>query len=158
MRPLPQVSSLGDTVWIPGDVIINSGVALDLVGSTTANALNFGQKNFKVAGSGIGGTGVITIRRQPSAERLAARDAHRECHVRWRRAFYFAIRPTTIPTPHNSTWQVSRLPKSAQPDFIGNPNVTPGDIVVNSGCSVSRDRPMFPRPSNPTMLRRTRLR
>jgi autotransporter-associated beta strand protein len=52
-------SSLGDTI-LGGTVNILSGAALDLSGSTTAQALNFGAKQFNIAGSGVGGTGVLT--------------------------------------------------------------------------------------------------
>ena len=51
-------SSLGDTNG--GVVEIASGAALDLAGSPTAQALNFGSKQFNIAGTGIAGTGVLT--------------------------------------------------------------------------------------------------
>ena len=51
-------SSLGSTAG--GVVNIAADAALDLVGSTVAQALNFGAKQFNIAGSGVGGTGVLT--------------------------------------------------------------------------------------------------
>jgi len=41
-------------------VNISAGAALDLAGSATAQALNFGSKQFFIAGTGVGGTGVLT--------------------------------------------------------------------------------------------------
>ena len=128
-------SSLGDTVPIPGDVIINSGVALDLVGSTAANAMNFGQKNFKVAGSGIGGTGVITNSGH-NAQQNALQRVTLTGNATFGGAGRFDLRD---PTDDNSN--------SAQLDLAGftltkvganqvslvHTDVTPGDIVVNSG-------------------------
>jgi fibronectin-binding autotransporter adhesin len=52
-------SSLGDTV-LGGVVDILVGAALDLAGSTTAQALNFDAKRFNIAGTGVGGTGALT--------------------------------------------------------------------------------------------------
>jgi autotransporter-associated beta strand protein len=53
-------SSLGDTTFLGGAVNIFAGAALDLAGSATAQALNFGAKQFNIAGTGVGGTGVLT--------------------------------------------------------------------------------------------------
>ena len=41
------------------DVVVNSGGAIDVGGSTTANAVNFGDKIFKIAGSGPAGAGAL---------------------------------------------------------------------------------------------------
>ena len=51
-------TSLGDTAG--GAVTISSGAALDLAGSTTANGIDFGPKQIRIVGTGVGGTGVLT--------------------------------------------------------------------------------------------------
>ena len=52
-------SSLGTTANTV-NVNIANGAALDLVGSTAGNALNFGAKDFHIIGAGVGGTGALT--------------------------------------------------------------------------------------------------
>jgi autotransporter-associated beta strand protein len=51
-------TSLGDLTG--GAVAISSGGALDLSGSATANGIDFGIKQFLIAGAGVGGTGSLT--------------------------------------------------------------------------------------------------
>jgi fibronectin-binding autotransporter adhesin len=51
-------SSLGDTAGAA--VTISSGAALDLAGSAAANGIDFGPKQIRIVGAGVGGTGVLT--------------------------------------------------------------------------------------------------
>jgi fibronectin-binding autotransporter adhesin len=51
-------TSLGDLTG--GAITVSSGAALDLAGSATANGIDFGAKQFRIAGTGVGGTGALT--------------------------------------------------------------------------------------------------
>jgi autotransporter-associated beta strand protein len=51
-------TSLGDVTG--GAVTISSGAALDLAASAAVNGIDFGGKQFRIAGTGPGGTGVLT--------------------------------------------------------------------------------------------------
>jgi autotransporter-associated beta strand protein len=51
-------TSLGDLTG--GPVTISVGAALDLAGGTAVNGTDFGVKQFRIVGTGVGGTGVLT--------------------------------------------------------------------------------------------------
>ena len=129
-------SSLGDTVTSPGDVVINSGAALDLVGSTGTNTLNFGQKNFKVVGTGVGGTGVLT-----NSGTVGQANVFQRVTLTGNATFGgTGILDLRDPTDDNNN--------AAKLDLAGftltkvgtnqvsvvHTDVTPGDIVVNAGA------------------------
>jgi autotransporter-associated beta strand protein len=51
-------TSLGDVTG--GAVAISAGAALDLGASTAVNGIDFGAKQFRITGTGVGGAGVLT--------------------------------------------------------------------------------------------------
>ena len=53
-------ASLGAVASAADVVVSGTGAAIDVGGGTTANAINFGDKVFKIAGTGVGGTGALT--------------------------------------------------------------------------------------------------
>jgi fibronectin-binding autotransporter adhesin len=55
-----QVTPSASLGAVPGGAVnISSGGTLDISGNATANNLNFGAKQFNIAGTGVGGNGVI---------------------------------------------------------------------------------------------------
>ena len=128
-------SSLGDTVTSPGDVVIASGAAIDLVGNNTGNGLNFGQKNFKIAGTGIGNTGAITnsgTTGQQNAFQKITLTANASIGGTGR----FDIRDQTDDNVNTAQLDLAgfTLTKEGTGQFtVVHTNVTSGDIVVNGG-------------------------
>ena len=128
-------SSLGDTVTSPGDVVINSGAAVDLVGSTGTNTLNFGQKNFKVVGTGVGGTGVIT-----NSGTIGQANVFQRVTLTGNATFggtgIVDLRDTTDDNSNSAKLDLAgfTLTKVGTNQFsVVHTDVTPGDIVVNAG-------------------------
>jgi autotransporter-associated beta strand protein len=55
-----QVAGAANTTWLgTGAVNVSNGATLDIGGVTTANAVNFGTKQFNISGAGVGGNGAI---------------------------------------------------------------------------------------------------
>ena len=134
-------SSFGDTVTSPGDVVVASGAAIDLVGNNTGNGLNFGQKTFKIAGTGIGNTGAIT-----NSGTTGQQNAFQRVTLTGNATFGGTGR-FDLRDPTDDNINVAQLDlagftltkEGTNQVTLVHTNVTPGDIVVNGDCSRSKE-------------------
>lgn len=116
-----------------GAVTVAAGATLDLSGSATANNLNFGQKLFSVAGTGVGGQGVIF---NGSVGQLNAfQNVALTADATFGGSQRVDIR--SVPTSAlNATLDLAghTLTKIGTNQFsLVGTNVTDGDIIVNAG-------------------------
>jgi fibronectin-binding autotransporter adhesin len=128
-------SSLGDTSTTPGDVNVPSGSAIDLVGSNTGNGLNFGQKNFKIAGSGINNTGAIT-NSGATGQQNALQKVTLTGNATIGGTGRFDVRDPTDDNNNSASLDLGgfTLTKEGTNQVtLVHTNVTNGDIVVNGG-------------------------
>ena len=129
-------TSLGDgSSATPGDVIVASGAAIDLVGSNTGNGLNFGQKNFKIAGTGVGGTGVL-VNSGTTGQQNAFQKVTLTGNATIGGTGRFDVRDPTDDLTNTASLDLAgfTLTKEGTNQVtMVHANVSAGDIVVNNG-------------------------
>jgi autotransporter-associated beta strand protein len=116
-----------------GPVTVASGGTLDLSGNTTAQALNFGAKQFTIAGTGTDGNGAIVNNGVSQFNALQHVTLSADATVGGTQRFDIRSAPTTS---LNSTLDLQghTLTKSGSNQFsVVGVDVTDGDIVVNQG-------------------------
>jgi autotransporter-associated beta strand protein len=116
-----------------GAVTVAAGATLDLSGNTTAQALNFGSKQFYIAGTGTDGTGAIVNRGVSQFNALQQVFLTADATVGGSQRFDIRSAPTTS---LNATLDLAgfTLTKSGgnQISLVGT-NVSDGDIIVDGG-------------------------
>ena len=116
-----------------GPVTIAAGGTVDLSGSATAQALNFGAKQFYIAGTGADGTGAIINNGVSQFNALQQVFLTADATVGGGQRFDIRSAPTSA---LNSTLDLATftLTKSGTNQFsLVGTNVTDGDIIVNGG-------------------------
>ena len=144
-----NTSPLGSTLAAAGNsVTISSGTTLDLTGPT-ANTLNFGQKQFFIAGTGVGGVGAILNNGLATTPGLGQQNAFQKVTLTADATINtigdataanapgrIDIRATQVAGANVAILDLAgfTLTKNGTSFFgIVNTDVTPGNIVVNSG-------------------------
>lgn len=116
-----------------GPVTVATGAALDLSGNPTAQALNFGAKQFIIAGTGIDGNGAITNSGVSQFNALQHVTLGADARVAGTARFDIRSVPTSA---LNASLDLANhtLTKEGTNQFsLVGVNVTDGDIVVNQG-------------------------
>ena len=138
---------LGDATG--GAVTISSGAALNVGGNPTANGTNFGAKQFMIAGTGVGGTGVLTNSNATVAQQNAFQQVTLTADATVGGPGRFDIRGGT-PTLN---LQNHTLTKTGANQFtLVGVTVDDGNIVVNQGTFAMETSTSVPDNSSGTKL------
>ncbi len=144
-----NASPLGSTLAAAGNTVtINSGTTLDLTGPTQ-NTLSFGQKQFFIAGTGVGGVGAILNDGTATTPGLGQQNAFQKVTLTADATINAAGDSTATGAPGRIDFRANQvaganvavldlagftLTKAGTSYFgIVNTDVTPGNIVVNGG-------------------------
>jgi autotransporter-associated beta strand protein len=139
--------SLGDATG--GAVTISDGAALNVGGNPTANNTNFGAKQFMIAGTGVGGTGVLTNSNATVAQQNAFQQVTLTADATVGGPGRFDIRGGT-PTLN---LQNHTLTKTGANQFtLVGVTVDDGNIVVNEGTLALENTTSIPDNATGTKL------